>query len=65
MSKDTAFNAETTLRPKGLKCRSQVRSQVRLQVTGHRPGHRSDHRPQVRSQVTHKNNRTLDKTVLD
>ena len=58
----------------GLKCRSQVtghrsaRSQVRLQVSGHRPGHRSDHRPQVRSQVrsqvTHKNNRTLDNTVL-
>ena len=44
----------------GLKCRSQV--------TGHRPRHRSDHRPQVRSQVrsqvTHKNNRTLDNTVL-
>ena len=37
------------------------RSQVRLQATGHR----SDHRPQVRSQVTHKNNRTLGKTVLD
>ena len=48
----------------GLKCRSQVtgyRSRVRLQATGHR----SDHRPQVRSQVTHKNNRTLGKTVLD
>ena len=45
----------------GLKCRSQV--------TGHRSGRRSDHRPQVRSQVrsqvTNKNNRTLDKTVLD
>ena len=41
--------------------RSQFRSQVRLQATGHR----SDHRPQVRSQVTHKNNRTLGKTVLD
>ena len=45
-----------------------ARSQVRLQVTGHRPGHRSGHRPQVRSQVrsqvTHKNNRTLDNTVL-
>ena len=43
--------------------------QVTGQVTGHRPGHRSDHRPQVRSQVrsqvTLKNNRTLDKTVLD
>ena len=64
----------------GLKCRSQVigqvtgqvtghRPQARLQVTGHRPGHRSDHRPQGRSQgrsqVTHKNNRALDKTVLD
>ena len=43
----------------GLKCRSQATGQV----TGHRSGHRSDHRPQVRSQVTHKNNRTLDKTV--
>ena len=39
--------------PAGLKCRSQVTGQV----TGYRP--------QVRSQVTHKNNRTLDKTVLD
>ena len=56
----------------GLKCRSQAtgqvtgyrsqatgqvtgyRPQVRLQVTGHRSGHRSP-----------KNNRTLDKTVLD
>ena len=45
--------------------RSGHRPQARLQVTGHRPGHRSDHRPQVRSQVTHKNNRALDKTVLD
>ena len=34
--------------------RPQVRLQVRLQVTGHRSGHRSP-----------KNNRTLDKTVLD
>ena len=45
------------------------RPQVRLQITGfrpgHRSGHRSDHRPQVRSQVTHKNNRTLAKTVFD
>ena len=40
--------------------RPQVRSQVRLQVTGQATGHR----PQIRSQVT-KNNRTLDKTVLD
>ena len=47
----------------GLKCRSQV--------TGHRSGHRLQvrlqtigHRPQIRSQVT-KNNRTLEKTVLD
>ena len=60
----------------GLKCRSQVTGQV----TGHRPGHRSGYRsqatgqvtgqvtghgPQVKPQVTHKNNRTLDKTVLD
>ena len=49
--------------------RPGYRSQARLQVTGHRPGHRSDHRPQVRSQVrsqvTHKNNRALDKTVID
>ena len=60
----------------GLKCRSQVtgqvtgqitghRPQARLQVTGHRPGHRPQVRSQVRSQVTHKNNRALDKTVLD
>ena len=41
----------------GLTCRSQVTGQV----TGHRPQVRS----QVRSQVTHKNNRTLDTTVLD
>ena len=49
--------------------RSGHRPQVRLQITGfrpgHRSGHRSDHRPQVRSQVTHKNNRTLAKTVFD
>jgi len=42
---------------------------AKVQVTGHRSGYRSDHRPQVRSQVrsqvTHKNNRKLDKTVLD
>ena len=56
------------------------RSQVRSQVTGHRPqvrlqatGHRSGYRSQVTGQVTghrsghrsQKNNRTLDKTVLD
>ena len=47
------------------------RSGHRLQATGHRSGyrpqvtgHRSVYRPQIRSQVT-KNNRTLDKTVLD
>ena len=44
----------------GLKCRSQVTGQATGQVTGHRPQVRS----QVRSHVTHKNNRTLDKTVL-
>ena len=33
----------------------------KVQVTGHRSGHGSGYR----SQVTHKNNRTLDKTVLD
>ena len=44
---------------------------AKVQVTGHRSGHRSvtGHRPQARSQVrpqvTHKNNSTLDKTVLD
>ena len=49
---------------------------AKVQVTGHRSGHRSGyrsqatgqvtgHRPQVKPQVTHKNNRTLDKTVLD
>ena len=49
--------------------RPQATGQVTGQTTGHRSGHRSDHRPQVRSQVrpqvTHKNNRTLDKNVLD
>ena len=51
--------------------RSGHRSGHRLQATGHRSGyrpqvtgHRSVYRPQIRSQVT-KNNRTLDKTVLD
>ena len=39
----------------GLKCRSQVRSQV--------TGHRSGYSPQVTGHT--KNNRTLDKTVLD
>ena len=34
---------------------------AKVQVTGHR----SDHRSQVGSQVAHKNNRILDKTVLD
>ena len=34
---------------------------AKVQITGHKSGHR----PQVRSQVTHKNNRTLDKTVFD
>ena len=51
--------------PAGLKCRSQITGQV----TGHRSDYRpqvTGHRPQVRSQVTQKkNNRTLDKTVLD
>ena len=39
----------------------------RLQATGHRSGHRSGYRPQATDQVTGhtKNNRTLDKTVLD
>ena len=50
-------HALITLCAAGLKCRSQVTA------------HGSDHRPQVRSlvrsQVTHKNYRTLDKTVLD
>ena len=49
--------------------RSDHRSGYRSQATGQVTGHRSDHRPQVRSQVrsqvTHKNNRALDKTVLD
>ena len=49
--------------------RSGYRSQATGQVTGQTTGHRSDNRPQVRSQVrpqvTHKDNRTLDKTVLD
>ena len=36
------------------------RPQVRSQVTGYRSGYR----PQIRSKVT-KNNRTLEKTVLD
>ena len=39
--------------------------QVTGQVTGHRPQARSQVRPQATGQVTHKNNRTLDKTVLD
>ena len=51
----------------GLKCRLQVtdqvtgyRPQVRLQATGYRsPGHGSGHRSHK------KNNRTLDKAVLD
>ena len=49
---------------------------AKVQVTGHRSGYRSQatgqvtgqvtgHRAQVKPQVTHKNNRTLDKTVLD
>ena len=47
---------------------------AKVQVTGHRPqatgqvtGHRLGYRPQVTGQVTGhtKNNRTLDKTVLD
>ena len=46
----------------------KVNGGAKVQVTGHRSqvtGHRSGYRPQVRSQVTQKNNRTLDKTVLD
>ena len=57
----------------GLKCRSQVTGQVtgyRPQATGQVTGHRSQatgHRSQATGQVTGhtKNNRTLDKTVLD
>ena len=60
----------------GLKCRSQVtgqitgyRPQATGQVTGQVTGHRSGtgHRSQATGQVTGhtKNNRTLDKTVLD
>ena len=43
------------------------RSGHRLQATGHRSDHRSGYRPQATGQVTGhtKNNRTLDKTVLD
>ena len=51
--------------------KSGYRPQVIGQATGQRPhvrlqatGHRSGYRPQIRPQVT-KNNRTLDKTVLD
>ena len=53
-----------TKKAAGLKCRSQVTGQV----TGHRPQARSQVRPQATGQITghtHKNNRTLDKTVLD
>ena len=61
----------------GLKCSSQATGQVtgyRSQVTGHRPqatgqvtGQVTGHRSQATGQVTGhpKNNRTLDKTVLD
>ena len=47
--------------------RSRATGQVTGQVTGHRSqvtGQATGHRLQIRSQVT-KNNRTLDKTVLD
>ena len=49
-------------RPAGLKCRSQVTGQL----TGYRP-QATGHRSQATGQVTghKKNNRTLDKTVLD
>ena len=54
----------------GLKCRSQVtgqvtgyRPQVRSQATGQVTGHRSQATGQVTGHT--KNNRTLDKTVLD
>ena len=46
----------------GLKCRSGYRPQVTGHRLGYRPhvtGHRSGHRSHT------KNNRTLDKTVLD
>ena len=43
--------------------RLKSRSQVRSQVTGHRSGHRSQATGQVTGHT--KNNRTLDKTVLD
>ena len=61
-------------------CATSKSGGAKVQVTGHRSGHRSGyrsqatgqvtgqvtgHRPQVKPQVTHKNNRTLDKTVLD
>ena len=54
--------------------REAINGGAKVQVTGHRSGYRpqarSQVRPQVRSQVrsqlvTHKNNRTLDKPVLD
>ena len=53
-----------------LKCRSQVTGQVtgyRPQATGQVTGHRSGYRSQATGQFTGhtKNNRTLDKTVLD
>ena len=70
----TILRYKLLFRTAGLKCRSQVTGQVtgyRPQATGQVTGHRSQvrlqatsHRPQIRSQVT-KNNRTLDKTVLD
>ena len=55
------INAESSKRTcAGLFFRSSGGG-AKVQVTGHRPQVRS----QVRSQVTHKNNRTPDKTVRD
>ena len=56
--------------PAGLKCRSQATGQVtgyRSQATGQVTGQVTGHRSQATGQVTGhpKNNRTLDKTVLD
>ena len=59
-----------SLKAAGLKCRSQATGQVtgyRSQATGQVTGQVTGHRSQATGQVTGhpKNNRTLDKTVLD
>ena len=66
LSRQTSDRVRRAAQSGGAKVQvTDHRSGHRLQATGQVTGHRPQVRLQVRSQVKHKNNKTLDKTVLD